>query len=165
MTLPVLANTLEALELMAQAEETVQRLYATCAVLWKVEEDFWRGLSGEERRHAKHIRSMMAILAANPDRFQPGRRFSTVALKTFISGIEHQIEHVKQAGVPQMKALRLALDIEQAVIEARFTEIVQTEDKGYRALAGEIVQDTVAHRLLVERKIAENQATGSRNQP
>ena len=163
MTSPALDRTLETLELMAQAEETVQRLYATCAVLWKGEEDFWRGLSGEERRHAKHIRSMMAILAANPDRFQPGRPFSAVALKTFISGVERDIESVKQAGVPQMKALRLALDIEQAVIEAKFTEIVQTEDKGYQALAGEIVQDTVTHRRLVEGKIAENQAPGRRN--
>ena len=160
---PALEQTLETLELMARAEETVQRLYATCAVLWKEDEEFWKGLSGEERRHAKHIRSMMAILSANPDRFQPGRPFSAVALKTFISGIDLDIESVKQAGVPEMKALRLALDIEQAVIEAKFTEIVQTEDKGYQTLAVEIAQDTVAHRRLVEQKIAERQGSGKRN--
>ena len=160
MTSPALARTLETLELMAQAEEAVQRLYATCAVLWKDDEEFWKGLSGEERRHAKHIRSMVAILTANPDRFQPGRPFSAVALKTFISGIEKDMESVKQAGVPELRALRLALDIEQAVIEAKFTEIVRTEDKGYQTLAVEIAQDTVTHRRLVENKIMERQAAG-----
>jgi len=159
---PVLDRTLETLELMAKAEETVQRLYATCAVLWKGSEEFWRGLAGEERRHAKHIRSMSAILSANPGRFQSGRPFSAAALNTFISGVERNIESLKQAGVPELKALRLALDIEQAVIEAKFTEIVQTEDAGFRYLADVIVRDTAAHRSLVENKIAERHAAGGR---
>ncbi len=161
MQTPVLDRTLETLEMMARAEEAVQRLYATCAVLWKEDEEFWRGLAGEERRHAKHIRSMMSILSSNPGRFQSGRTFSAAALSTFISGIERNIESLKQAGVPELKALRLALDIEQAVIEAKFTEIVQTEDAGFRYLADEIVRDTAAHRRLVEKKIAERQAAGT----
>lgn len=159
---PVLDRTLETLELMARAEETVQRLYATCAVVWKDDEAFWRGLAGEERRHAKHIRSMIAILSSNPGRFQPGRPFSTAALNTFIDGIERNIESLKQADVPALKALRLALDIEQAIIEARFTEIVQTEDRGFRSLAEEIVHDTAAHRRLVQGKITERQAAAGR---
>lgn len=162
MQTPALDRTLETLELMARAEEAVQRLYATCAVLWKEDEEFWRGLAGEERRHAKHIRSMSAILAANPGRFQPGRPFSAPALKTFISGIERTIDNVQQADIPESKALRLALDIEQAIIEARFTEIVETEDAGFRCLADEIVHDTASHRRLVEGKIAEQQANAGR---
>lgn len=155
---PALDRTLETLELMARAEETVQRLYATCAVLWKEDEEFWRGLAGEERRHAKHIRSMIAIVTANPGRFQPGRPFSAPALKTFISGIEQDIDSVQQPNAPPLKALRLALDIEQAIIEAKFTEIVQTEDTGFRYLADEIVHDTASHRRLVEKKIADRLA-------
>jgi len=160
MTSPGLDRTLETLELMAQAEEAVQHLYATCAVLWKEDEEFWRRLAGEERRHAKHIRSMIAILTDNPSRFQAGRPFSAIALKTFISGIKRDIESVKQFPVPELKALRLALDIEQALIEARFTEIVQTEDKGFQYLADDIVQETTVHRRLVENKIAQLQAKG-----
>jgi len=159
---PVLERNLETLELMARAEETVQRLYATCAVLWKENEDFWRGLAGEERRHVTHIRSMIAMITANPGRFQPGRPFSAAALKTFIDGIERDINRVQQAGVPELKALRLALDIEQAIIEARFTDIVQTEDPVFRSLAGEIAHDTVSHRRLVERKITERQSADGR---
>lgn len=159
---PVLDQTLETLDLMARAEETVQRLYATCAVLWKEDEEFWRGLAAEERRHAKHIRSMIAGITANPGRFQPGRPFSAPALRTFIDGIERDINSVQQAGVPQMKALRLALDIEQAVIEARFTEIVRTEDPGFRSLVDEIVNDTASHRRLLERKIAERRPAAGR---
>ncbi len=162
MQAPALDRTLETLELMARAEETIQRLYATCAVLWKGSEEFWRGLAGEERRHAKHIRSMSAILAANPGRFQPGRPFSASALKTFLSGIERNIDNVQQADIPESKALHLALDIEQALIEAKFTEIVQTEDAGFRSLADEIARDTAVHRRLVETRIAELQASAGR---
>jgi hypothetical protein len=160
MTASVLDHILEAMDLMAQAEETVQRLYATCTVLWKEDEEFWRELAGEERHHAKHVRSMIAILTANPDRFQPGRPFSALALKTFISGIERDIESVKQFTVPELKALHIARDIEQALIEARFTEVVQTEDKSFRALADEIVRDTAIHRRLVENKITQLTAKG-----
>jgi hypothetical protein len=81
-------------------------------------------------------------------------------LKTFISGIERDIESVKQLNVPELKALHIARDIEQALIEARFTEVVQTEDRSFRALADEIVRDTAIHRRLVEKKIAERQASG-----
>ncbi len=42
MATATLDHILETLELMARAEETVQRLYATCAVLWKEDEAFWR---------------------------------------------------------------------------------------------------------------------------
>jgi hypothetical protein len=160
MTSPALDRTLEAMDLMAQAESAVERLYEACAVLWREDEEFWRELAGEERHHAKHIRSMIAILTGNPGRFQSGRPFSAIALKTFISGIERDIESVQQSTVPELKALHLALDIEQALIEARFTEVVQTEDSGCRALADGIVRDTAVHRRLVENKIVQLHAKG-----
>jgi rubrerythrin len=83
-----------------------------------------------------------------------------MALQTFISGVERDIESVKQFTVPELKALHLARDIEQALIEARFTEVVQTDDKSFRALADEIVRDTAIHRRLVEKKITQLTAKG-----
>lgn len=160
MTSPALDRTLEAMDLMAQAESAVERLYEACASLWKDDKDFWQGLALEEKHHSEHIRSMMSILTGNPGHFQHGRPFTTIALKTFIAGIEHDIESVKQFTVTELKALHLARDIEQALIEARFTEVVQTEDRNFRVLAGEIVRDTAVHRRLVEKKIAELQAKG-----
>ncbi len=85
-----------------------KRLYATCAVLWKEDEEFWRGLAGEERRHAKHIRSMIAIITSQSGRFQPGG-LQRAGAETFISGIERDIDSVQQVNIPEMKALRLAL--------------------------------------------------------
>jgi hypothetical protein len=160
MTAPVLDHILEAMELMAQAESTVERLYETCASLWKADGDFWQGLALEEKIHSEHIRSMISILTGNPGNFQPGRPFSAIALKTFISGVERDIESVKQFTVPELKALNIARDIEQALIEARFTEVVQSEDKSFRALAAEIVRDTAIHRRLVEKKITQLAAKG-----
>jgi hypothetical protein len=160
MTSPALDRTLEAMELMARAESAVERLYETCAGLWKEDGDFWQGLAMEEKHHSEHIRSMISILTGNPGNFQPGRPFSSVALQTFISGVERDIESVKQFTVPAVKALHIARDLEQALIEARFTEVVQTEDKRFRALADEIVRDTAIHRRLVEKKIIQLQAKG-----
>jgi rubrerythrin len=59
-----------------------------------------------------------------------------------------------------LEALNLARDIEQALSEARFTEVVQTEDKSVRALADEIMRDTAIHRRLVEKKITQLTAKG-----
>jgi len=160
MTSPALDRTLEAMDLMARAESAVGGLYEACAGLWKEDGDFWRGLAEEEKHHSEHIRTMIAILAGNPGRFQPGRPFTSLALQTFISGIERGTENVKRAAVTELKALHLARDIEQALIEARFTEVVQTDDKRFRDLAGEIVRDTAVHRRMVENKIAERHARG-----
>lgn len=160
MTSPALDRALEAMELMARGESAVERLYETCAALWKEDKDFWQGLAAEEKHHSEHIRSMIAILTGNPGFFQPGRPFSSMALQTFISGVERDIESVKQLTVPEMKALHIARDIEQALIEYRFTEVVQTDDKRFRALADEIVRETAIHRRLVEKKIIQLQAKG-----
>jgi rubrerythrin len=160
MTSPILNRTVEALELMAQAESTVERLYETCAAQWKEDKDFWQGLALEEKHHSEHIRSMISILTDNPGNFLPGRPFSAIALKTFISGIERDIESVMQFAMPELNALRLARDIEQALIEGRFTEVVQTEDKSFRALVDKIMLDTATHRWQVEKKIAQLQAKG-----
>ena len=145
---------------MAQAESTVERLYVACAGLWKEDENFWQGLALEEKHHSEHIRSMISILTGNPGNFQPGRPFSAIALKTFISGVERDIESVKQFAVPELKALHLARDIEQALIECRFTEVVQTDDKSFRALADEDHGGHGHHRRQVEKKIAQLQAKG-----
>jgi len=51
MTSPMLSRTVEALELMAQAESTVERLYETCAAQWQEDKDFWQGLALEEKNH------------------------------------------------------------------------------------------------------------------
>ncbi len=160
MTSPALDQTLETLELMARAEETIERLYETCAVLWKENGDFWQDLAGEEKCHAEIIRTMAAMLAGNPGHFQAGRPFSAGVLKTFISGIEHQIESVKRTAVPEVNAMRIALDIEQALIEARYAEVVKTDDRHFQDLANEIVRETAIHRRLVEKKITQLTAKG-----
>ena len=160
MTSPALDQTLETLEMMARAEEAIERLYETCAGLWKESEDFWQGLAGEEKCHAEIIRTMAAMLAGNPEHFQAGRPFSAGVLKTFISGIEHQIESVTHTVVPEVNAMRIALDIEQALIEARYAEVVKTDDRHFQDLANEIVRETAVHRRLVDKKIAQLQAKG-----
>ena len=160
MTSPALDQTLETLELMARAEETIERLYETCAGLWKENGDFWQDLAGEEKSHAEIIRTMAAMLVGNPGHFQAGRPFSAGVLKTFISGIEHQIESVKRTAVPEVNAMRIALDIEQALIEARYAEVVKTDDRHFQDLANEIVRETAIHRRLVEKKITQLTAKG-----
>jgi hypothetical protein len=117
MTSPALDRTLEAMELMARAASAVERLYETCAALWKEDEDFWQRLALEEKHQSEHIRSMISILSGSPGNFQPGRPFSAMALQTFISGVERDIECVKQFTVPAVKALHIARDLEQALIE------------------------------------------------
>lgn len=157
---PALERTLETLELMARAEETLERLYETCAGLWLEDGEFWRGLAGEEKCHAEIIRTMAAMLSGNPDNYQAGRPFSTDALKTFISGIEQHIETVKGTVIPELKAMRVAWDIEQSIIESRYAEVVKTDDKRFQELAAEIIQETAVHRRLVGKKIIELQAKG-----
>ena len=146
MTPSGMQSVVDTLLLVEQAEKRVGEFYRACAEAWPQDVEFWLGLAEEEDRHAGCIPRMLEILSARPQLFQPGRPFNAAVLKTFISGVEGNIAELRRGSGQEARALYIAQDIEGALIEQKFAEIVRTDDADFRASVNAIVADTLAHK-------------------
>ena len=152
---PSLQNILEVINTLAESERVIARLYRCFAETLKEDEAFWLYLEGEENGHVKNLEAMAEMIRQNPSLFQLKRPFSTAAIRTFMAGIEQNIASQKKAAFPRRKALILARDIESAIIEKTYHEIVQTTNMAFVTLIKEVVTETQLHKNAVEKRLRE----------
>ena len=151
-------QVLRIMKTLSEAELAVAMLYKECSLVWKGEQNFWLQLVSEEKKHAKNIERMAQILSRKPERFESGRPLNIVAIHTFIKGIKNNITRLKGEGMSVLNMLFIARDIERALIETKYAEILKSGDVEFNNLAKEIVLDTVRHKDLLDKKIAGLQA-------
>ena len=151
-------QVLRIMKTLSEAELAVAMLYKECSLVWKGEQNFWLKLVSEEKKHAKNIERMAQILSRKPERFESGRPLNIVAIHTFIKGIKNNITRLKGEGMSVLNMLFIARDIERALIETKYAEILKSGDVEFNNLAKEIVLDTVRHKDLLDKKIAGLQA-------
>ena len=152
---PVALQTLtEIMHTMAEIELLIAELYRTCADTWKEDREFWLETVAEEEKHAAHIKKMIKIITAKPERFEVGRPFNQTALKTIKKGLKGHLELMQEGRFSREKMLNVARDIEASLVEKSYGEIVQTNDVEYQTLMKEIVSETVNHKKAIEMRIA-----------
>jgi hypothetical protein len=147
-----LALTLDTLDVLAGLERAMASFYRVCAEAPGDSRDFWVDIEQEEMRHAQHLRRMAEIVVERPDRFEPNRAFSAVAIRTFMAYLESLTERVRTNAIPrtdQHRLLSLARDLEQSLLESKCHELVKTQDAEYRALIRGIIAETVAHKARI----------------
>ncbi|MHB9098249.1 MAG: hypothetical protein ACYC5X_10570 [Syntrophales bacterium] len=142
-----------ALEAMARFELSLSEFYRSCAEASEEDEIFWMNLAQAEINHAKNMERIKEILTNKRERFEAGRPFNLIAIKTALSGIEDSTTLVAQGKVTRDKLLFMARDIEQSILESRYAEIVKTGDIEYQTLMREIVTQTYEHRQLIQKAI------------
>lgn len=150
-----LKNILDVLKTMAEAELTVAEFYRECAQIWKEEEEFWKHLETSEVYHAKDMNKMAEIISKKMESFEKYRPFNIVAIRTFILGVNTNIQRLKKGEIPKNNSLFIARDIEQSLLERKYDEIVKTSDVEYQTLAKKIVSQTLEHEELINNKIKE----------
>ena len=153
-----LQSILDILKGMTGVELALAKVYGRCAEVWKADEAFWLGLERAEMTHAEHIRTMAEIIQRTPDRFQLNRPFNSVAIKTFLSGVEQNSDRLEKQQITREGMLILARDMETSILEKNYHEIVKTDDLGYLTLVRGIVSDTVRHKNTLVDKIREGTA-------
>ncbi len=151
------AATVETLKLIGELELALAEFYAAAAACRAADPAFWLGLEQEERRHAAHIEQMIAMIEANPTLYQTNRGFNPAAIQTFSAYVRDATSRLKKGEVPpndEKYLLSLARDMEQSVIEAKFSEIVKTSDLEFQALMRHIVSETQAHKNKIVGRLA-----------
>jgi len=151
-------HILHIMKTLAEAELAVAMLYKECSLVWKGDQAFRLQLVSEEEKHAQNIEKMAQILSRKPERFDSGRLLNIVAIHTFIEGIKANIARLKGEGMSKLNMLFIARDIERALIETKYAEIIKSGDVEFNDLASEIVSDTERHTTLLDKKIAALQA-------
>ncbi len=148
-----LKGILDILVHMEETELAVSELYALCANTWPLDSQFWKELSDEELEHKANIDTMRRIVSTKAEHFEKGRPFNIFAIQTMITGIRSNIEKLKKGELRENHAISIARDIEQSLIEFRYSEIVKTNDVEYNTLVERIIKDTAQHKIKIERKI------------
>ncbi len=148
-------HMVKTLEMMAEFELIISEFYQCAGDLWKEEHEFWTGLAQAEISHAAYIRKMARIVNKKPLEFETGRPLTTAAISTAISGVRKNIERLKNGELTKKHTLFISRDIEDSILESKYTEIVKTKDMEYQTLISEVALQTETHKKLLITKIHE----------
>ncbi|MEA3494048.1 MAG: hypothetical protein U9R38_06650 [Candidatus Margulisiibacteriota bacterium] len=142
---PLKQSQIETIELMARNEETLASLYNIYAKKFPEHEFFWSDLSKDETSHANWIRLFL-------EKFKQGEitynknRFKKEAIKTFTEYLEKNIGKAKSGEINIIGALSIALDIEKALIEKDFFEIMEKDSESMQQTFASLESATKIHR-------------------
>ncbi len=150
-----LQKLLDIMACLAESERAIARLYRRCAETWKEDDAFWLHLEAQEIGHIRNIDRMAEMIRRNPDRFELHRPFNTTAIRTFITGVEQDMDRLNKGALSQRRALILARDIESSIIEKTYHEIVKTGETDYLNLVKQVVAETCSHKDAIEKRLGE----------
>jgi hypothetical protein len=143
---------------MVSLELALAAFYELCGERFPERRSFWGAIQLQEEQHAKAIRQLAELVAVHPQEFRCGRPFQSAAIKTIIAGVEGHAAHVRRGQVAPQRALFIAKDIENSVVEANYPDIVSTENAEFRETMARIAEDTRAHKRLFAAEAAKGQA-------
>jgi len=146
------------MDAMAQYEMLLADLYETCAEAWPDDRDFWMDIARQEVQHAENLRMMKALVSREPARFDKGRPLNPVAVNTAINGLKEIIRKLSAGEYAYERLLIVARDIENAVLEAHYPDIVKTSNVEYQTLLNAIMSETRDHSRHIQQKLADVKA-------
>jgi len=112
-------------ELMADNEEALARLYRTYAQRFPELADLWSALAEDELTHAEWLRTFAGSIDAALHIDET--RFRKEAVSSFGAYVREQTIRAQTQQLPPITALSVARDAERALIERRFFEVFETD--------------------------------------
>ncbi|MFA5927602.1 MAG: hypothetical protein WCT32_03560 [Patescibacteria group bacterium] len=137
-----------AIELMAEHERTIGRLYSVYSDLLP-DKEFWQKLAKEEEYHAKWITSFTEDVYDGEIRLSD--KFQSEPIWQSIKRIKQMIEDAKDQTEGQ--ALINALAIEDMILEKDFIDLFDEGEPSVQEVLLKLIQGTQNHRLRIEDKL------------
>ena len=144
----------DATEMLANHEEAIGGLYQAYAKLFPDHESFWSNLAREETEHATWIRNLASKSGAGPARLEQ-KRFRPEAIQTSLDYIRNLTRQASNQNIELTGALSTALDIEKALIERKYFEILQGDSEEVKRTLEALTRSTRAHIERVQKAWAE----------
>jgi hypothetical protein len=111
-------------ELLAEHEEAIAKLYNLYGQRFAEHGDFWRKLSGEEIQHANMLRRLKSRIEAGEGRVVR-ERFDIGALQESLGRINANIERAAEGEFGHNEAIETAAAIEGLIVESRYYEVFE----------------------------------------
>ncbi len=143
----------EIVNLLIEHEAAIASLYTAMSLGLPEMKDFWGRLIREEKAHAEVLRMLQRRLEAGGV-FLNTRKFNEAAIRSSIDYIQRQVAKIATEGITKLRALALALNVEQAMLENELFRVFESDSADmkheFQALRGH----TVIHQKLLEQHLA-----------
>lgn len=134
------------LDLLAQCERVVGRLYRVYSEMFLEHQGFWLGLSAEEMMHAARIEELAGTM--DPADLSLSR-FNPQAVSASLEYLAARVREAEAQDLDLVAALSVALEIERAMLEHKWFEVLKTNSvEAKQTLAG-LAADTRRHTLMI----------------
>ncbi len=117
---------LEAIELLAENEMVISRIYRVFSERFPDYHDFWEKMAEEEIRHADMIRSVVPEVREGTVRFN-AQRFDETSVGMFRDYLRFSLARAGEQDIPLKDAFETALAIEHDLIERSFFDLFETD--------------------------------------
>ena len=141
---------IEIIELLAEHEKEISRLYQEYARIFPEQKDFWSKIVREEIEHANWIFKLRSKIKEGSLYFEEGR-FKTDAIKTSIEYIKNQITKAQNNKISIKNALSVARDIESGLIEKKFFEVFEPDCREIKQVLLDLAAATREHYNRIEK--------------
>ena len=158
MTPRTIQDVLLVMNEMVSLELALAELYQACSEQFPEDKNFWLAIRHQEELHAKLIKELAELIASHPQQFNFGRPFNSTAINTTLSSVKNYTESVRNGLLERKRALFMARDIENSVLEAKYSEIVSTDNAEFRKIIERITNDTKAHKNVFAAKVAKSRS-------
>jgi hypothetical protein len=133
------------LDMLAEHELTLERLYEVYAEKLPKWGDFWSELAAEESEHEQMIRALKLKVEQGSIVCQPGR-FSVEALKNSLDYVRGELARARALPVELAEALSTARDLEDSLIERHFFDVFEDDSEELTKTLQLLAARTSAHR-------------------
>jgi hypothetical protein len=142
------ADQLQTIGLIAAHEAAIAELYSAYAAKFPASSDLFSQLAAAERDHARHITDFATAVRTGKVHIRTDR-FAPAAFLNSLDFIREQVQEAPNPDVSLLKALSIAYDLENGLIERRYFEVVEGDPEELRDLLQRLEAETSEHRDLV----------------
>ncbi len=138
------------LQAMKEHEQSLARLYERYADKFPEYKDFWTELSLEEVQHAGWIDKLQADIEGSSEDFVV-ERFRIGAVQRSTEYVNKLAEMADQPDFVLINALSTALRLEEALIENKYFEVIETDSIKTKHTLTMLAQSTQEHYQRIRR--------------
>ncbi len=141
---------LETIELLAENEMVISRIYKVFSERFPEYHDFWETMAEEEIQHADLIRSVVPEVKEGAVRFR-AQRLDETSVGMFRDYLKFSLACAREQDIPLKDAFETALAIEHDLIERSFFDLFEADTGELRLVFEGLASSTREHhRRLVQ---------------
>ena len=141
---------LEAIELLAENEMVISRIYKVFSERFPEYHDFWETMAEEEIQHADLIRSVVPEVKEGAVRFK-AQRLDETSVGMFRDYLKFSLARAREQDIPLEDAFETALAIEHDLIERSFFDLFEADTRELMLVFEGLASSTREHhRRLVQ---------------